>query len=117
MEKPVLGDHNPKSLLYTLWYLLTLHFGVRCCQKHHEMFILNKDDQGTEYITFEENPTKTRQGGLRKKRRAIEPKMLSTGGPRCQVSFFKTFPQLPTDLKKCQEIALFISPLLKSRQL
>ena len=27
-----------------------------------EDFSLNKDDQGTEYVTFEENPTKTRQG-------------------------------------------------------
>ena len=66
----VLGEQNPKSLLYTLWYLLTLHFGFRGCQEHHEMFVedfsLNKDDQGTEYVTFEENPTKTRQGGLEK---------------------------------------------------
>jgi len=66
----VLGEQNPKSLLYTLWYLLTLHFGLRGCQEHHEMFLedfsFNKDNQGTEYVTFEENPTKTRQGGLRK---------------------------------------------------
>ena len=56
-----------------------------------EDFSLNKDDQGTEYVTFEENPTKTRQGGLRKKRRAIQPKMFATGGPRCPVKFFKTY--------------------------
>ena len=92
----ILGEHNPKSLLsYTLWYLLTLRFGLRGCQEHHEMFVedftLNKDDEGTEYITFEENPTKTRQGGLRKKRRAIQPKMFATGGPRCPVLFFKTY--------------------------
>ena len=91
----VLGEQNPKSLLYTLWYLLTLHFGLRGCQEHHEMFVedftFNKDDQGTEYVTFEENPTKTRQGGLRKKRRAIQPKMFATGGPRCPVQFFKTY--------------------------
>ena len=45
----VLGEQNPKSLLYTLWYLLTLHFGLRGCQEHHEMFVedftFNKDDQ------------------------------------------------------------------------
>ncbi|XP_068756877.1 uncharacterized protein KIAA1958-like [Montipora capricornis] len=67
----VLGEQNPKALLYTLWYLLTLHSGLRGCQEHHEMFVegfsLNKDDQGTEYVTFKENPTKTRQGSLRKK--------------------------------------------------
>jgi len=82
-KERVLGEQNPKSLLYTctcnLWYLLILHFGLRGCQEHHEMFVedfsLNKDDQGTEYVTFEENPTKTRRGGLRKKRRAIQQKM------------------------------------------
>jgi len=66
----VLGEQNPKSLLFTLWYPLNLHLGLRGCQEHLKMlvkdFSLNKDDQGTEYVTFEENPTKTRQGGLRK---------------------------------------------------
>ena len=92
---PIFGEQNPESLLYALWNLLTLHFGLRGCQEDHEMFVedfsLNKDDQGTEYVTFEENPTKTRQGGLRKKRRAIQPKMLATGGPHCPVQFFKTY--------------------------
>ena len=41
-----------QSLLYALWYLLTLHFGLRGCQEDHEMFVedfsLNRDDQGTE---------------------------------------------------------------------
>ena len=48
----VIGEQNPKSLLYTLWCLLTLHFGLRGRQEHHEMFVedfsLNRDDQGTE---------------------------------------------------------------------
>ena len=48
----VLGEQNPKSLLYTLWCLLTLHFGLRGRQEHHEKFVedfsLNRDDQGTE---------------------------------------------------------------------
>ena len=74
-----------------------------------EDFSLNKDDQGTEYVTFEENPTKTRQGGLRKKRRAIQPKMFATGGPRCPVQFFKTY------LAHRPEEMRFISPLLKNR--
>ena len=87
----VLGEQNPKSLLYTLWYLLTLYFGIRDCQEFVEDFSLNKDDQGTEYVTFEEKPTKTRQGGLRKQRRAIQPKMFATGGPRCPVQFFKAY--------------------------
>ena len=56
-----------------------------------EDFSLGKDNQGTEYVTFEENPTKTRQGRLRKKRRAIQPKMFTAGGPCCPVQFFKTY--------------------------
>ena len=90
MEEP--STRRPQSKITPLYPMVSSNPGVRCCQEHHEMFILNKDgDQGTKYITFEKNPTKTRQGGLRKKRRAIEPKILPTGGPRCPVSFFKTF--------------------------
>ena len=48
------------------------------CQEHHEMFVVEdfrfkNDDQRTEYVTFEENRRKTSQGGLRKRRRAIQP--------------------------------------------
>ena len=51
----------------------------------------SKDDNGVEYITYEENPTKTRQGGLRKKGRVVQPKIFATGGPRCPVKLLKTF--------------------------
>ena len=78
---------------------------------NHEMFILNEEDQGTEYITFEKNPTKIRQAFLRKKRTAIEPSPLVV--PVVQSRSSKHF--LPADLKKCEEMPLFISPLLKSR--
>ena len=54
-----------------------------------EDFSLNKDDQGTEYVTFKE--TEKKQGSLRKKQRAIQPKMFATGGPCCPVQFFKTY--------------------------
>ena len=91
----VLGEQNPKSLLYTLWYLLILYFGLQGCQNHHEMFVedfsLNKDNQGTEYVACKENPAKTGQGGLKKRRRVIQPKMFATGGSRCRVQFFKTY--------------------------
>ena len=35
-----------------------------------EDFSFSKDDNGVEYITYEENPTKTRQGSLRKKKKS-----------------------------------------------
>ena len=102
--------------LYSV-FLLTLYYGHRCCKEHHETYVedfsLNNDDQGTGYATFEENLTKTRQGGLRKKRRIIHLNMFATGGPRCPVRFFKAI--LPTDLKKSETEARFISKLLKNR--
>ena len=60
------------------------------------------DDCGTEYITFKEHPTKTRQGGLNTtKRRSVLPKMFASGGPRCPVELFEKYlsrrPQEPRD--------------------
>ena len=58
---------------------VTQNFGLRGCQEHHDMFMedfsFSKDDNGVEYVTYEENHKKTRQGGLRKKRRVVQPKM------------------------------------------
>ena len=78
-----------------------------------EDFNLNKDDQGTEYVTFKENPTKNRQDGLRKKRKTIQPKMFATGGSRCPVQFFKTYlAHRPEEMRNSGPFN-FISPLLK----
>ena len=92
-SKGLFGSQSPKSLIATMWFLLTQHFGLRGCQKHHGMyaedFSFSKDNNGVEYITYEENPTKTLQGGLRKKRRVAQPKMFATGGPRCPVKLLK----------------------------
>ena len=59
-----LGNSSPRSLLYTMWWLLSQHLGLRGCQEHYTMnvedFTLNKDDNSNEFITFTEGPTKTR---------------------------------------------------------
>ena len=65
-----------------------------------EDFSFCKDDNGVEYITYEENPTKTRQGGLRRKRRVVQPEMFANGRPRCSVKLLKTFlSHRPEDMK------------------
>ncbi|CAH3158175.1 unnamed protein product [Porites lobata] len=38
-SKGVLGSHSPQSLIQTMWFLLTQHFGLRGCQEHHDMYI------------------------------------------------------------------------------
>ena len=56
-----------------------------------EDFSFCVDDSGTEYVTFKENPTKTRQGGLNTKHRSVLPKMFATGGQRCPVELLKQY--------------------------
>ena len=99
-----LGGDSPRSLLNTMWWLLSQHFGLRGRQEHHEMkvedFIFQRDDNGIEFITFAEGLTKTRQGGLRVKPRAVLPKMFATGMSRCPVNFMKKYlAKRPKELK------------------
>jgi len=80
-----------------------------------EDFSFSKDDNGIEYITYEENPTKTRQGGLRKKRRVVQPNMFATGGTRCPVKLLMTFlSHGPEEMKSSGPFSLeVIEPSLK----
>ena len=50
-----------------------------------------KEHNGSTYITFSEGITKTRQSGLREKRRAQIPKMFETQNERCPVKIFNFF--------------------------
>ena len=90
-----LGDCSPRVLSQTMWWILTQHFGLRGRQEHHSMevedFSFCVDDSGTEYVTFKENPTKTRQGELNTKHRSVLPKMFATGGQRCPVELLKQY--------------------------
>jgi len=57
-----------------------------------EDFAFCVDDCGctpSEYITFKEHPTKTRQGRLNTKRGSVLRKMFASGGLRCPVELFK----------------------------
>ena len=64
-------------------------------QEHHSMevedFSFCVDDSGTEYVTFKENPTKTRQGELNTKHRSVQPQMFTTGDPKCLVQLLKQY--------------------------
>ena len=78
-----LGGGTPRALLNTMWWLLTQHFGLRGRQGHHQMkvedFTLQRDNDGNEFLTFAEGPTKTRKGVLSVKTRLVTSKMFATG--------------------------------------
>ena len=116
-ESGQLGNQTPRSLINTMWWLLTMHFGLRGRQEHHDMmvedFSIEKDDDGVEFITFSEGPTKTRQGGLRVKPRLATPKMFATGEKRCPVALFKQYlEKRPEEMKQTGPV----SPIPSNRQ-
>ena len=96
------GYHSPMSLINTLRWLLTPHFGLRGRQEHHSMKIEDftfKKHNGFTYVTFSEGITKTRQSGLREKYRVQIPKMFETRNDRCPVKIFRTYlARRPADL-------------------
>ena len=48
------------------------HFGLQGCHEHHDMYVedfsFSKDDNGVEYITYEENPTKRARAAFAEKK-------------------------------------------------
>ena len=114
-----LGNSSPQILTNTMWWLLTQHFGLRGRQEHHTMavedFSFGEDDNGHEYITFHESPTKTRQGGLHITRRQQLPKMFATGGERCPVELFREYiNHRPHEIR--YEGPFYLTPLPKKTQ-
>ena len=90
-----LGASDPATLQRTIWYYLMLHMGLRACQEHTMMriedFTERVANNGTPFLEYEEDPTKTRNGGLKGKKRLTKPKMFATGGPRCPYKLFKLY--------------------------
>ena len=108
-----LGTHSPMSLIDTIWWLFTLHFGLKGRQKHHSMtvsdFQFKKDDFGNEFVTFAEGITKIRQSGLHEKHRLIQPKIFSTDTSRCPVNIFKLYlSKRPSQLRSSGPLCLSI---------
>ena len=50
-SKGLLGSQSPKSLIATMWFVLTQRFGLRGYQEHHDMYVedfsFSKDNNGT----------------------------------------------------------------------
>ena len=94
-SKGVLGGNNPRNLNDTVFYLLSLHYGTRGCQEHHQVYIeelkIVKNTNGdTEYIEWVEGQTKTRRGGLTKSDRRVTQRVFADGSDRCPVVSRKT---------------------------
>ena len=119
-ESGQLGSDDAEILLQTLWFLTTQHFGLRARQEHHSMRMENFKkvigENGTEYIEFHENPTKTRGSGLHPKVRVSVPKAFKIEGPRCLVTLFDKFVEKrPDELKNTGPFYLGINRKISTK--
>ena len=93
-----LGLSNPDSMLNTLWWHNTTHFGLRSVTPHRNIqwgdITLNADSDGIEYLQFTERQTKTRTGVNIRDVRTVTPKAWATGDERCPVAAYKRYRQL-----------------------
>lgn len=98
-EKGQLGGSTPDSILQTLWFYNTVHFGLRGCQEHRDMcwgdITLKSDENGHEYLEFTERQTKTRTGANPRDIRAVKPKLWANlrDPERCPLNIYKTYAQ------------------------
>ena len=100
-----LGFKTPKSVIATLCWQLTQHFGLRGRQEHLPMrvedFSFQIDETGASYIVYAEGIPKARQSGLHQKSRLQLPKIFETQSERCPVKLFhKYLSKYPVGMKK-----------------
>lgn len=96
-EKGQLGMSTPDSILQTLWFFNTVHFGLRSVQEHRDMFwgdiALHCDEHGHDYLSFTERQTKTRTGINPRDVRAVKPKLWANKEKpdRCPIEIYKEY--------------------------
>ena len=99
--KKVLGPETPASLIYTLWMICTLHFGMRPGKETHDLrwgdIKLRYDVDGNEYIIYtQERQTKTRTGSNPRDVRKTKPRAyaIPERPERDPVALYKKFRSL-----------------------
>ncbi|XP_045163862.2 uncharacterized protein LOC123528196 [Mercenaria mercenaria] len=96
-ESKQMGASTPDSILQTLWFYNTVHFGLRGCAEHRDMcwgdINLKEDENGNEYLEFTERQTKTRTGENPRDVRTVRPKIwCNVANPeRCPVQIYKLY--------------------------
>ena len=109
----LLGDHNGVALSNANFKNLSEHLGFRGRQDHYDayvqdfevMWIQLEGGEMAKCVRFNENPTKTRTGGLTVKHRKTPQEMWATdGGPKDPVILSESFSK--GDLWKCEPLFL-----------
>lgn len=99
-----LADSNPQSIINTLWWVNTVHFGMRSGLPHRNMkwgdVKVKQDANNCEYLEYNERQTKTRTGENTRDVRSVPPRVWANvdDPTRCPVRIFKRYRSLrPAD--------------------
>jgi integrase len=96
-QKKQLGSETPDSILQTLWFYNTVHFGLRGRSEHRDMcwgdVTLKSNTNGHEYLEFCERQTKTRTGNDPRNIREVTPKLWAnvSNPDRCPIKIYKIY--------------------------
>ena len=110
-----LGFSSPMALLRTLFWFMTMHFGLRGQHEHHQMLWedveLKREGNGLEFLEFTERLTKTRRGT--NAGRAFPPKMFPANDKtRCPIEAYKRYQSSrpkPKDGESCSKFYLAVN--------
>ncbi|CAG2216381.1 unnamed protein product [Mytilus edulis] len=98
------GTDDPDSLLSTIWYMNTIHFGLRGSHEHRQLkwgdLKLETDRNENQCLSYNERLTKTRDGSNTKNTRAYAPKSWSNPQDerKCHIStYLKYRSNRPTE--------------------
>ncbi|XP_070576859.1 uncharacterized protein KIAA1958-like [Ptychodera flava] len=94
-EKKILGNYNPESVLYTVWWNNTKLLGFRACDENRKLcwgdILLKTTTAGREYLEFSERDNKTRSGQYGNVR-PYAPKMFAVEDKSiCPVETYKIY--------------------------
>ena len=80
--KNLLGIRTAEALLNTLWFMNSIHFGLRGCEEHRQMtwgdIQLIRDVDRAEYLEYSARQIKTRTGAETRNIRSVKPQAFAT---------------------------------------
>ena len=94
-----LGTDNPDSLINTLWFMNSLHFGMRARADHRNVcwgdVQLKQDEDGMEYLQFSDCRTKRKINESSQDNNLIDSKVFKNeANPnRCPIRIYKCFAE------------------------
>ena len=99
-----LGDSNPRSLVHTVWWNNTMHFGMRGVKENYNLCwgdITEKvSTDGRAYLEHNERQTKMRSGAIPDTKACPSQMWEIPSSPKCPVALFRCYKS------KCPDVCI-----------